>query len=316
MKKKIIIIASSLIVVLLVGLIFAGNYFYGQGIKRGTEVELHSEPETVNPLASKADQGLLQEAEEWYDEQESEVLEMTAFDELKIKAKFIQNEHTTDKAVILAHGFRNASDDMGKLAKFYYEQGFDILLPDARGHGDSEGDYIGYGWDDRLDIIDWSDLLIADYGAEEIILHGNSMGAATVLMASGEKLPAEVKGIVADSGYSTVKEELKHQLNQIYNLPAFPLLDVTSIITKIRAGYSFTEASAVEQVKENTLPLFIIHGDADDLVPTKMAHAIYDAAGGDKELWIVPDAGHTKAFDNVTVEFEERLQDFIDSVLH
>ncbi|MDY0407605.1 alpha/beta hydrolase [Paracerasibacillus soli] len=114
------------------------------------------------------------------------------------------------------------------------------------------------------------------------MLHGNSMGAAVVLMTSGEKLPPQVKGIIADSGYSTVKEELQHQLKHIYNLPSFPLLDVTSIITKIRAGYTFEEASSIDQVKKNTKPLLIIHGDADDLVPTKMAYDIYDAAGGKK----------------------------------
>ncbi|RYG71153.1 hypothetical protein EU245_14955 [Lentibacillus lipolyticus] len=60
-------------------------------------------------------------------------------------------------------------------------------------------------------------------GAEDIILHGKSMGAVTVLMASGEELPDEVKGIVADSGYSTVKAELAHQLKHLYQLPSFPL---------------------------------------------------------------------------------------------
>ncbi|MEC5423559.1 alpha/beta hydrolase [Virgibacillus sp. C22-A2] len=316
MKKKLLVIASSIIVVLLIGLVFAGNYFYGQGIKRGTDVELHSEDEAVNTMASAQDQKLFDDAEDWYEKQNPEVVELTAYDDLKLKAKFIKNEAATNKAVILVHGFRNIGDDMGKLTKFYYEQGFDILLPDARGHGDSEGDYIGYGWHDRLDMVDWTTMLIDDFGAEGIILHGNSMGAATVLMTSGEELPDEVKGIVADSGYSTVKEELMHQLDHIYNLPSFPLLNVTSVITKIRSGYTFTEASSIEQVKKNNLPLFIIHGDADDLVPTKMAHAIYNAAGGEKELWIVPDAGHTKAFDNVTGEFKKRVTAFIESVFY
>src|SRR5690625_1658138 len=112
---------------------------------------------------------------------------------------------------------------MGKYAKIYYDLGFNILLPDARGHGESEGDYIGYGWHDRLDYLDWLTWLIEDKGADEIVVHGNSMGAALVLMLSGEDLPDEVKAIVADSGYSTVKAELAHQLKHIYNLPSFPL---------------------------------------------------------------------------------------------
>ncbi|HLR52436.1 MAG TPA: alpha/beta hydrolase [Candidatus Avamphibacillus sp.] len=315
MKKKLLIILGSLIGILFIGLIIAGNYFYGQGIKRGTEVELHREASTVNASADTEDQTLLDEANEWFDKQETERIEMTSYDDLDLVAQFINHESDNDKAVILAHGFRNTSDDMGKLAKMYYDEGFDILLPDARGHGESEGDYIGYGWHDRLDYVDWIDLIIEEYDAKEIILHGNSMGAATVLMTSGEDLPEEVKGIIADSGYSTVKDELAHQLKHLYGLPAFPLLDVTSVISKIRAGYMLGEASSIDQVEKNTLPLFIIHGEDDDLVPTDMANEIYEAAGGEKELWLVPGAGHTKAFDNVTQEFQERVREFIHKVL-
>src|SRR5699024_216600 len=159
--------------VLLVGLIFAGNYFYGEGIKRGTEVELHRESEEITINASVVDQEIFEEAKEWFNNQDREILEMIAYDDLKLSAQYIENENQHYKTVVLAHGFRNTSDDMGKLAKFYYDQGFNVLLPDARGHGESEGDYIGYGWHDRLDYVDWIDVLIDEYGAEEIILHGN-----------------------------------------------------------------------------------------------------------------------------------------------
>src|SRR5699024_3094984 len=145
MKKRILIILGSLIGILLIGLIFAGNYFYGQGIKRGTEVELHREASAVNSAATDDNQTLLDEANEWFDERETERLEITSYDDLNLVAQFIDNDANTNKAVILAHGFRNTSDDMGKLAKLYYEEGFDVLLPDSRGHGDSEVDYMGYG---------------------------------------------------------------------------------------------------------------------------------------------------------------------------
>ncbi|MDV2581309.1 alpha/beta hydrolase [Alkalibacillus haloalkaliphilus] len=315
MKKRLLIILSSLFVVVIVGLAFVGNYFYDQGIKRGTEVELHREDEAVNVVATDESQMLIDEANDWYDEQETEIIEMTTYDDLNLVAQFIEGDSDEAKAVILAHGFRNTSDNMGKLAKFYYDKGFDILIPDARGHGESEGDYIGYGWHDRHDYVDWIDVLIEGYRAEDIILHGNSMGAATVLMTSGEELPEQVKGIIADSGYSSVKDELAHQLNHIYGLPAFPLLEVTSVVTNIRAGYTLGEASAIDQLKQNELPLFIIHGDDDDLVPTEMAYEIAEATAGNYEMWIVPGAGHTKAFDNVTEEFYERVSHFINTVL-
>ena len=313
MKKRIIIITSSFIAILFIGLFVAANYFYGVGIKRGTDVELHREAAVASSEATAEDQMIFEEANAWFEEQTPEILEINSFDDLTLKAQYFEQDHP--KKVILAHGFNQSSDDMGKLTKLYYDLGFDILLPDARGHGESEGDYIGYGWHDRLDYIDWIQLLIDDYGAEQIVLHGHSMGAATVLMTSGETLPDEVQAIIADSSYSTVQEELVHQLKHIYNLPPFPLLNVTSMVTKVRAGYTFKEASAIDQVRKNTRPLFIIHGNNDDLVPTEMGHQIYEAAGGDKELWIVPDSGHTKAFDIVTKEFQERIESFLTNAL-
>lgn len=319
LKKRILIIVGIVLVLIIAGLLFAGNYFYSESVKRGQEVELYSgeeDPEVEEEMiASEEDQEILAEAQSWFNHQELKTLEQTSYDDLKLKAKFLPKDTKTHKVVILAHGYRKESSDMGDLVKYYHDKGFDVLMPDARGHGESEGDYIGYGWHDRFDYIDWIDMLIEEYDEESIILHGNSMGATLVTMTSGEDLPEEVKGIIADSGYTTVKEELTHQLKHLYNLPAFPLLDITSGITKIRAGYTFGEASAIDQVKNNTRPLMIIHGEDDELVPTEMAHELYEAAQGEKRIWLVPEAGHIEAYKVATKEFEERVSDFLKEAL-
>lgn len=316
MKKKITITFGVLAILFIVGSLFASNYFYNESVKRGVEVELHKEEADVNKKASPEDQSLMEEARRWYNEQSPEILEITSYDDLILKAKYIKNSKETDKAVILAHGYRKDSNEMGHLAKFYFDEGFDVLLPDARGHGESEGDYIGYGWHDRFDYKEWIRLLMDEHNIDQIVLHGNSMGASLVLMTSGEELPEEVKAIVADSGYTTVKEELTHQLKHLYNLPSFPLLDMTSLMTKLRAGYTFEEASAIDQVRKNKLPLWIVHGEDDDLVPVWMAHELYEAAGGEKELWIVPDSGHIKGYENRTGEYQQRLREFLSQSVH
>lgn len=314
MNKKIRLVIIGILLFVIAALLFLGTYFYEQSVKRGSEVELHKEDVAVIVDADNASQALLQEAKSWYSLQERARLTEDSFDALVLQADFIENEAILKKAVILVHGFRKGKEDMGDYAKFYYDEGYDILMPDSRGHGDSEGDYYGYGWHDRLDILVWIDRLIEEYGEEHIVLHGNSAGAATVLITSGETLPTEVKAIIADSGYSTMKEELAHQLKYIYGLPGFPLLDITSVITKVRAGYFFGDVSAVKQVEHNKLPLFIIHGDADDLVPTWMGEEIYDVASGDKQLWIVPNVGHIDAYKMETVEFERRLKEFLTKI--
>jgi len=317
MKKRVIWIVSSLCVLVFVILIGAGSYFYDVAINRSDEdIQLHggSDSETVPVSAMEQDleQVKLEEVMEWTEQQSFETLELETDDGLKLKAAYLRNEEPNGKAVILAHGYKGNKEQMPGITKFYYEQGFDVLKPDARGHGDSEGDYIGYGWHERKDYQQWVQLLIKEHNVDSIILHGFSMGAATVLMTSGEELPPEVKGVIADSGYTSVEEELTHQLKHMYHLPAFPLIEVTSVVTKIRAGYSFGEASSVEQVKANKLPLFIIHGDQDDLVPTRMANVLYEAATSVKDLWIVPGAGHTDAYTIAEEEYKERLLKFFE----
>nr|WP_251009568.1 alpha/beta hydrolase [Bacillus sp. ISL-39] len=297
-----------------IGLTAAGNYFYNVAINRSQEsVELHGGGESVTAatlLSEKEEQKKLEEITAWTKKQKFEVVEIKSEDGLRLKARFLKNEQPSGKAVILAHGYKGNSEQMPGITKFYYEQGYDILKPDARGHGLSEGDYIGYGWHDRKDYVRWSKFLSEEAGVDEIFLHGFSMGAATVLMASGEELPEEVKGIIADSGYTTVLEELSHQLKYMYNLPAFPVMQVTSVITNIRAGYTFAEASAIDSVAKNKLPLLIIHGDKDALVPTEMGKRIFEKANSDKEIWIVPGAGHTEAYTIAEQEYQEKLKAF------
>lgn len=316
-KRRLKIILASVIAFLVTILLFIGNFFYGESVKRGSEVELHTEPEDETVVASaqsSADEQLLREAQLWYEEQHPEKITQTSYDNLLLQADFIKDEENSKKAVILVHGFRKDKSVMGDYTKFYHDHGYHILMPDSRGHGESEGKYYGYGWHDRFDLIGWIHILMEDYGIEEIVLHGNSAGAAAVLMTSGENLPQQVKAVIADSAYSTMKEELAHQLKHIYGLPSFPLLDITSVVTKFRAGYFFEEVSTIEQVKKNKLPLFIIHGMADELVPTWMGEKIYEEASGEKELWLVPDVGHIKAHEMETVEFEQKIEEFLSKI--
>lgn len=311
--SKFSIVAISLLAFIIIALAFAGDFFFGEAVQRGTEVELYEEEEVPVTIALE-DEQIIEEAAEWYEEQEFEMASILSYDDLRLEGDFLENEDSSGKAVILAHGFRGNREDMKNFVQFYYDQGFDVLIPDARGHGESEGDYIGFGWHDRLDIKQWTQLLIDEENSSDIFLHGVSMGAASVLMTSGEELPAAVKGVIADSAYTSAADILSYQLESIYNLPAFPLIPITSGITELRAGFTFNEASALEQAAKNALSLFIIHGDADELVPASMAEELHEAAGGDNMFWTVPDAGHVKAYTIATQEYQERLKRFIDSM--
>ena len=132
-----------------------------------------------------------------------------------------------------------------------------VLVPDLRAHGKSSGNKIGMGWLDRLDLLSWiSEVLAIDMEAE-IILVGGSMGAATVMMASGEKLPTNVRGLIVDCGYTSVYDEFKYVLHESFHLPAFPILTIANQLALNNYGFQLKTASSVRQLHKNTLPTFL-----------------------------------------------------------
>lgn len=235
----------------------------------------------------------------WITAQPLETLDLTSRDGLRLRGYYLAAPRPTPNLVILAHGYGGrAQKDMGGFARLYHEQfGYHVFMPDARGHGASEGDSIGFGWPERRDYVDWIAALRQRLGdGVRIALHGVSMGGATVLMTSGEALPPQVRAIIADCAYTTVKAELTYQLRRLYRLPAFPIVPVTSLICKLRAGYFFGEASALAQVGHSRLPTLFIHGAADEFVPTAMVYPLHAMCTADKALFIVPGAGHGLAY--------------------
>lgn len=194
---------------------------------------------------------------------------------------------------------------------------YNILLPDLRAHGKSDGEYIQMGWKDRLDILKWIDVSKGIYGdTTNMVIHGISMGAATTMMTSGEDLPENIKCFVEDCGYTSVWDEFKHKLKDEYGLPAFPILPVTSLYTQMKVDWNFKEASSLEQIKKSKLPMFFIHGDKDTYVPTWMVNKLYEAKPGEKELWIVPGVEHANAYWDYTDEYVAKTNQFVSKYIN
>ena len=187
-----------------------------------------------------------------------------------------------------------------EMKKWYADEGEDVYIisdslrlhaVDARAHGDSEGAKIGMGWPERRDIAGWIKLILSWDPDARIILHGVSMGAATVLMASGETLPENVKAVIADCGYTSEWDEFIWEAETLH-IPWFPVLNAASLLSKLRDGYDFKQASALDQVKKSRIPTLFIHGSEDELVPYKMLGELYLAAACEKEKLTVEGAGH------------------------
>ncbi len=214
--------------------------------------------------------------------------------------------------VILCHGYTGHAEEMADFARQFYQRGYQVLMPDARGHGKSEGEYIGMGWPERRDIVRWAEYLVWKERAENIALLGISMGGATVMMASGEELPGQVRAIVEDCGYTSAWDEFHYQLKMLYHLPAFPLLYVTDLLARVKAGYGLKAASAIKQVAKCRIPMLFIHGEKDALVPYWMLKPLYEAASCPKECFVVENAGHGEARQAQPEEYWKRVFGFLE----
>lgn len=308
--------AAVIILLALLANITAGFYIYKQAISSPNKIFITNYITQSLPVLSNMSLKYGETSDEgaqWFNEQPYKEITITSDDNLKLNAYYLPAKYPTYKTVILAHGYSSQGTFMGAYAKFYYEQlGYNVLLPDARGHGKSEGQGIGFGWIDRTDYLRWVNYIIKNQEKSQIVLHGISMGADTVLMTSGEKLPSNVKAVVSDCAYTSLKDELSYQFKQRYNLPAFPIISSASFLTKVKAGYFLGEASALKQVNKSVTPTLFIHGSSDGFVPTNMVYKLYDACGSSKELWVVPNADHGNSYFIDCDAYVNRVQDFLN----
>ncbi|GAB3060999.1 alpha/beta hydrolase [Virgibacillus ainsalahensis] len=315
-KKRWLIIGTGLFIVLLIINVAGAFYFYNLAIERNVK-EFLTGNEDLEVSAEAMDVFLEGGWREWTDNQDFEQWEMESYDGLKLQGYFLEAEEPTDKTVILAHGYLGRASDMGLYGQYYYEElGYNIFTADLRGHGESGGDYIGFGWHDRLDYMDWIDKVLEKVGTDsQIVLHGVSMGAATVTMASGEELPDNVKAIVADSPYTSVYDLFEYQLNRMFHLPSFPVLPSTGLVTNMKAGYTLKEASALDQVKKAEVPILYIHGNNDTFVPTAMTEELYENTNSETDIMTFDGANHGEAFVIHQDKYIEKLNGFLEEYI-
>lgn len=224
-------------------------------------------------------------------------------DGLNLRAAMVLSKGEDHHWVICLHGYRDTHEAVGAIGKHYADKGWNVLLPDQRGHGGSQGNYVGWGFDERLDLVAWINYIVRRDPEAEIVLHGVSMGAAAVLMATGGPLQEQVKAAVSDCCYTTVEQAMKHTLDRRMrkklNIPApipfHALFSSLRSTTLRRAGYDLRDVAPVEAVTRSVTPTLFIHGVCDKVVPPAMMGKLYQAARCPKQFLWVQDAGHTEA---------------------
>lgn len=237
-------------------------------------------------------------------------------------ALYFRADSANGRTVVLVHGYKDCAVKFLYLGRMYHRDlKYNVVMPDLHGHGLSDGDDIQMGWKDRLDVKRWTEMAAETFadslGKATVVVHGVSMGAATTMCLSGEELPEYVRCFIEDCGYTSAWDEFAMQLKEQFSLPAFPLMYSTSLLCKIVHGWSFGEASPVNQVARCQRPMLFIHGDRDTFVPFSMMRQLYDAKPGRKEMWITKGTEHAASYLDYPQEYTERVSRFLNaSALH
>ena len=259
-----------------------GDYFVDFALKRGEDL---SPPKACANIADpnlKAPPAPNFPAEDWT---------LESFDGLKLYAKKFSPAEPSNNWAILIHGYGRDGTFAYDYAEEYLKRGWNVLVPDLRAAGHSEGEFITMGALESRDVFDWSKKISDAHPDAKIVLHGVSMGAATALM-TGALEPKNLVAVVEDCGYTSAYEMFAAQLKKIFSLPEYPVMPCANLVCKFNTGVKISDAAPINVVDEIKIPVLFIHGDEDGLVPFEMMEKLFDACTSPKEKFVVSGAGH------------------------
>ena len=227
-------------------------------------------------------------------------------------------EEPSNIYVFGAHGYRSyGKKEFCGFAQYYLSRGINVFFPDHIASGDSDGSHCTFGYYEKEDCMKWLGYMKDTFGDDiKIILHGVSMGSATVCMMSGkEDLPDNVKFTVADCGFTTAKALFKYKMNEL-KIPDVGLLRGVNLANKINHGFDFRDIAPVESVAKAKVPMFFVHGKEDNLVPSFMAQELYESCASEyKDILIVSGADHAQAHVGGKQEYEDKIDIFIEKFI-
>lgn len=250
----------------------------------------------------------------WILDQNYEQPQLTAFDGVTLKAWLLTPDTPCNKFVICVHGHTSRGlFEFASISRMYRDAGFNVLVVDDRGHGASGGT-ISFSILDRYDVQLWAKYLAERFPCSEIFLHGISMGSATVTQCSCLELPKEVKGVIADCGFTSPAKEIGAVCRQFF-MPPYPTLWGVDFWCRICDGYSVFDANSLKTLPNATLPILFIHGQKDTLVPPKMAERMYEVCAAPKRIVRFEEAIHARSFARYPEEYKRATLGFISDCL-
>ena len=201
---------------------------------------------------------------------------------------------------------------MSAIMQFYLRRGINVLLTNNRGGKTSVGNNITFGLYERLDTALWVDKLNERFPDGSIILHGISLGGATVCLMS-EMTLKNVKCVVSDCAYTSIRAEFAHSSKLTMGFtPKATLERVYKLFAK-EFGNTVDDFTPLKAVQHAKYPILFIHGKEDRFIPVSMAHELYNACSSDKRLFLVDGAGHGASYANAPKEYESAVMDFVNA---
>lgn len=292
----------------------SGGYVFYVACRRGTELSW-LEPEKLKGTAYEKYTDHIQNSARWLSEHKAQDVHIKSYDGLRLHGLWIPAPDAKG-TILLAHGYRSTMlVDFGLIFEVYYKLNMNLLIPEQRCHGKSEGKFITFGVKESRDMLSWLAYHQKKLGGGQVVLSGLSMGASTMMYLADQKLPECVKGIIVDCGFTSPAAILSKVYRSVIRLPAGPSIWAADLFARLFAGFSLYEKDSRKSLADSRLPILMVHGTGDDFVPSYMTQQGFDACVSDKELFLVDGAGHGTSFLKQPERYKQLVRSFLEKYL-
>lgn len=215
----------------------------------------------------------------------------------------------SSKTMILLHGYKANRTEMISRAKIFRQAGYNVLLYDARGCGESEGEFISFGYYESKDLLA-AIRFLNKRGERSIAVYGFSQGGATIIMASDSL--KEIKCVIIEATYDKLVNAIDNRFKSTLNVPGKfgALLMIPFAESKL--GINVNEIEPIEKISKLNFPIFVIGGEKDEKTLTENIINLFEAANKPKELWIAENSGHADIFSNNSELYQTKVINFLD----
>ncbi len=287
-----------------------GGYVYTAACLRKKEIDWLDEEQVKKADRQPYYQAIL-DSDRWLREHRAADVQITSFDGLCLAGKWIPAE-SPKGTVIMAHGYRSTMlIDCHLGFELFHRLGYNILAPVQRSHGTSEGRVISFGVLESRDMENWIRYLNTQLHQGPVVLFGISMGASTMLYLADRVLPDNVKGIIADCGFTSPAAIIRQVYEKVTHIPPGPVLWAAGLWAKLLGGFGLWQRDSRKILRNSKLPVLLIHGTADTFVPSFMSQQAYDACAEPKKLLLVEGASHGLSYVVDGLAYTSAVIDFL-----